>query len=228
MIEISSLKRIPRFSGVSTAALEWLSERLHRRRFDRKMPIFQDGDPCTSLLLIEVGSVKVVKTLESGRELILNIFRTGESVGEVALIDGTEFPASAWAQENTIILELSRDHYFEMAKKFPEILMATIRDLNFRVRSLTQRVQELGSGDVEARLARFFLAMAKNAKLEKGGARIDHHLSRQELADIVGVRIETVIRLMSRWQKESIVETREDGFFIPELHTLESIIEKSY
>lgn len=214
--------------GASPQALEWLSARFQRRRFDRKQIIFQEGDPCKCLQLIELGTVKVIKTLESGRELILNIFQSGESVGEVALIDGSDYPASAWAQEDSVILELPRDAYFEMSRKFPEILFSTIRDLNLRVRSMTQRVQELGSGEVESRLARFFLAFARTAKHRPDGYWIPIHLSRQELADVVGVRIETVIRIMSRWHKEKVLETHDDGYLLPNREILISIVEESF
>lgn len=228
MIDVNDLQRVPRFTGVSSEALNWLSTRFQRRRFDRKQIIFQDGEPCKALKLIEVGTVKVVKTLESGRELILNIFRAGDSVGEVALIDKSDYPASAWAQEDTIILELPKADYFEMSQKFPEVLFATIRDLNLRVRSMAQRVQELGSGEVESRLARFFITFLKTGRQRKDGIWISIHLSRQELADMVGVRTETVIRIMSRWHKEKILETHDDGFLIPERKRLDAIIEQSF
>lgn len=228
MIELSALQRIPRFTGISRPAMEWLSERFQRRRFNRKQIVFQEGEVCDVLHLIEVGTIKVVKTLENGRELILNIFRAGESVGEVALIDGTDYPASAWAQDDSVLLELPKADYFEMSRKFPEVLFATIRDLNLRVRSMTQRVQELGSGDVESRLARVFLAFSKTARTVETGVWIPIHLSRQELADMVGVRIETVIRIMSRWHKEGILETHEDGFLLPDRHSLLSIVEDSH
>jgi len=227
MIEVSALQRIPRFTGVSREALDWLSIRFQRKRYDRKQMIFQEGESCKSLQLIEVGTVRVVKTLESGRELILNIFRQGESVGEVALIDGADYPASAWTQDDTIILELSKEDYFEMSKKFHEIPFATIRDLNLRVRSMAQRVHELGSGNVESRLARFFLAFSKTGKPRGDGLWIPIYLSRQELADMVGVRIETVIRIMSQWHKEKILETHEDGFLLPNRDLLNSILEGS-
>lgn len=224
MVEPGVIERIPRFAGLSSQAKDWLSRRFTRKTFAKSDSIFYEGDPCLNLQLIEKGSVKIFKTLESGRELIMNIFREGEAIGEVALIDGVEYPASAFAHEDTFLLELPRQDYFSMSKLFPEIPFAIIRDLNYRVRSMNRRMQELGSGSAEVRLAHVLLALTRTGKAEGVGVRIPFHLSRQELADMVGIRIETVIRIMSKWHKTEIVVTLPDGFLIPRLDRIEEVI----
>lgn len=223
MVEIHILKRCPRFSGASPNAIAWLSQRVSRKYYEKRAPLFAEGDPALKLFLIERGAVKVFKTLESGRELILNIFRSGESVGEVALIDKECFPASASAQDDSFILELSQGDYVEMGKLYPEVLYSTIRDLNQRVKAMTQRIHELASGSVEARLAQVFLSLSRLGKPVDGAVRLPCPMSRQELADMIGVRIETVIRVMSRWHKDEIIVTEKNGFLIPNLDTLQKI-----
>lgn len=222
MVEVNAVKSCPRFSGLPPQVNEWLAQRLQRRVYQKKTMLFLEGDSCDRLLIIERGVVKVFKTLESGRELILSLFRTGESVGEVALIDGDLFPASASAQEDTFMLELSRADYLEMGRLFPEALFSTIRDLTQRIRAMTQRVCELGSGGVEARLAQLFLSLSRSVQPTQKGVMIPFSMSRQELADMIGVRIETVIRAMSQLQKEEVVITQKSGFLLPNLDLLEA------
>lgn len=226
MIDISTLQRIPRFAGLSSEATQWLASRFTRRHYPKKSPIFFEGEECKNLYVIEQGAVKVFKTLESGRELILNIFRLGESVGEVALIDNDVLPASAVAHEDTYLLELPRDDYFNMSKLFPEVFFATIRDLTHRVKVMTQRIHELGSGSVEARLSQLFITLSHTGQQTDEGVLLSFPISRQELADMIGVRIETVIRTMSRWHKEGIVITQSNGFLIPRPSQLEEILRR--
>lgn len=223
-LDIQAVKMCPRFAGISEEASQWLASRMNRRVFKKKMPIFFEEESCRHLFIIERGSVKVFKTLDSGRELILNIFGLGEAIGEVALIDEDCFPASAVANEETFLLELSKESYFEMGRLFPEVLYSTIRDLTQRVRVMTRRIHELGSGNVDAKLAQVFLSLSLSATRREGGCFIAFSISRQELADLIGARIETVIRTMSRWQKLGLVQTEQDGFNIPKLSDLQQII----
>jgi CRP/FNR family transcriptional regulator len=227
MVDPKVIRSNPRFAGLSKNASEWLAHRFSRRMYEKKSPLFFEGEVCDRLLIIERGAIKVFKSLESGRELILNIFRSGESVGEVALIDRDVFPASAVAHEDSSILELKADHYFELGTKFPEALFSTIRDLTQRIRAMTQRVQELGSGSVDARLAQLFLSLSRAGTAQPTGfVQVPFYISRQELADMVGVRIETVIRVMSKWQREGVVLTKDNGFEIPSLKDLNAILEQ--
>jgi CRP/FNR family transcriptional regulator len=68
---------------------------------------------------------------------------------------------------------------------------------------------------VEERIARLLLRKADEvARHEHGGLFIPLALSRQELADMTGTTIETAIRVMSRWAKQGLVATRDDGFVL--------------
>ena len=99
-----------------------------------------------------------------------------------------------------------------------------LKSLTRRLVELTSRLTELSGGHVEERLARVLLKLASDrGSLESGGTWIPLHLSRQELADLTGTTIETCIRIMSRWAKSGIVETRSDGFLLRDRKALERI-----
>lgn len=231
-MDVSRVRKIPRFAGLSPSAESWLCERLKVRRYDRKESVFREGEVCNRLILIEQGAITVFKTLESGRELALNIFRGGDAVGEIALIDRDVFPASAIALEDSLTVELAQADYFEVTRLYPEVAFATIRDLTQRVRSMTHRIQELGSGSVESRLAQFFLTLARNSSSSRSATNqeveIRLTMSRQDLANMIGVRVETVIRCMSRWQKNDVILTHDNGFTVPSLRKLEEILSKDF
>jgi len=221
MIEEHTLQTVPRFAGISPAIQRSLAAVMTRQQFSRGDVLFLEGSPCTHLYLVESGVVKVFATLESGRELILSLVYPGEPVGEVALIDGLDMPASAAAHEPASILALSRQEYFAHMKAHPELSLAAVRDLSLRLRSLRDRIMDLGNGTVENRLAHVLLALgARVGAAAAGGVKVPVQLSRQELAAMVGARIETVIRVMSRWHKEDLVHTLADGFFIPQVDAL--------
>ena len=80
---------------------------------------------------------------------------------------------------------------------------------------LTSRLAELAGAKVEERLARYLLRKGEEiGESGHGGLFIPLGLSRQELADMTGTTIETAIRVMSRWAKQDVVATRDDGFVL--------------
>jgi len=82
---------------------------------------------------------------------------------------------------------------------------------------LNKRLADM-TGSAESRAARLFVTLAERmGKRRDGGVFVPLSLSRQELADLLGTTLETAIRLMSRWQKENVVITEKDGFYIPDM-----------
>ena len=225
MIPSSSLKRIPRFSNLSAKTQEWLSQRIQFKTYQPKDLIFWEGDKCYGLYLIETGMVKVYKNLESGRELIRAVLHPGEAIGEVSLLDNMPFPASVLALEATTLLFLKTDDYFEVLAKQPEVVTGTIRDLSLRMRRIARRIDELGEGSVEGRVAQVLLSFCQQVGQQQAhGTFIPFKLTRQEIAAMTGARIETVIRIMSQWQKEQVLETLKEGFFISNTAHLEALV----
>jgi len=217
MIDTKWLQRVPRFSGISEKASGFICRNGLLKSYEKGESIFIEGDPCLYFYMVVEGEVKIFKCLESGKEIILNIFRSGEAFGEVSLLDDIELPANATAQKPSRILMLERKHYLEMLEKFPDVTHSIIRDLTMRMRALRQRVETLGESGVEIRIGNLLLSFSeKFGKETESGWFIPISLSRGELASMVGARIETVIRIMSRWGKERMILTEPDGFLIPD------------
>jgi CRP/FNR family transcriptional regulator len=224
MLDPKLIRRIPRFSGLSDAAEQWLRERATLRSYGKGETIFLEGDPCTYFYMLLQGEVKVFKVLESGRELILDFFHKGESFGEVALVDGSELPANALALEDASVLLLARKDYLHLLERYPEVARSIIRDLTLRMHALRRRVEVLGEMGVQSRIANLLQIYGRQFGRETPeGLLIPIHLNRNEVASMVCARIETVIRIMSRWQKERLVVTVPEGFLVHDAEALHSM-----
>ncbi len=171
------------------------------------------------------GEVKVFKVLESGREIILGIFRSGEGIGEVAVLDGGEFPANAAAHQASTLLLLRCQDYLSLLETFPDVARAIIRDLNLRMRALRVRVETLSENGVQSRIAQMLQSFGREMGQPYGeGILVPMKLNRAEIAGMVGARIETVIRIMSRLKKKRIVTTSKEGFLLENPTALEELI----
>ena len=101
-----------------------------------------------------------------------------------------------------------------MIERRPEITRRLLAGLTLRLMTLNKRLADM-TGSVEYRAARLFTTLAERmGRREKEGVSIPLALSRQEIADLVGTTVETAIRVMSRWQKEGLIETDKAGFLI--------------
>lgn len=186
--------------------------------------IFHEGAPCEHFYMIARGRVKVFKVKPSGRDVILEIFEGGDPLGAVAVYEERPFPASAEAMEETLCLLTPRREFFALLEQHPTLTRGLLAALNLRLVQLTSRLADLTGGRVEPRFARLFLKLAEQIGQPSGREiAVPMALSRQELADLTGTTIETCIRIMSRWGKENVVRTEEDGFVIADRDALDEL-----
>ena len=186
--------------------------------------IFRDGDPPDFFFSVAAGRVKIVKTLPSGKDLILEVFSVGDPFGAVAVYEGRAFPASAVAMEDTTCVLIPRREFFAMLEQHPSMVRGLLLGLTQRLIELTNRLTELSGGRIEARFARLFLKLGQDIGQKRtDGVFVPLPLTRQELADMTGTTIETCIRIMSRWGKDDIVRTEKDGFVVADADTLRAL-----
>ena len=177
--------------------------------------IFEQDSPADAFYTIASGRVKIVKMLPTGKDIILEVFGTGDPLGAIAAYDGRPFPASAVALEDTTCVAIPRERFFALLEAHPSLVRGLMLGMTARMVELTNRVAELSGSRIEPRFARLLLKLATDmGRSDRGGVFIPLLLSRQELADMTGTTIETAIRIMSRWGKQDIVRTEKDGFVV--------------
>jgi CRP/FNR family transcriptional regulator len=217
------LRTTPLFSRLSPADRKAVGEVAEVKTFAKGETIFEQ-DSRSEFYAIVSGRVKVFKMLPSGKDIILEVFGPGDPLGAVAVYMERPFPATAAALEDTTCIFIPRVAFFRLLESQPSLVRGLLLGLTTRLVELTTRLAELTGGRIEPRFARLFLQLASRMGTnDRGGTFIPLPLSRQELADMTGTTIETCIRIMSRWNKESIVRTEKDGFVVLNRRELEQI-----
>ncbi len=217
-------RTIPVFRRLSPDDRRRVADVTSVRDYVRGDLIFSEGDTPEFFCVVARGRVKVFKMTPAGKDVILEVFGTGDPLGAVAVYEGRPFPASAMALDSTTCLFIPRQAFFTLLEQHPSLVRGLLAGLNMRLVELTNRVADLSGGRVEPRFARLFLKMAADqGTQDRGGLFIASPLSRQELADLTGTTIETCIRIMSRWGKEHIVRTDKDGFVVLNRDELDTI-----
>ena len=143
--------------------------------------------------------------LPTGKDLILEIFGTGDPLGAVAAYDGRPFPASAVALEDTVCVVIPRATFFRLLEEHPSLVRGLMLGLTIRLVELTNRLAQLSGTRVEPRFARLFLKLAgEMGRPERGGTFIPMALSRQAYLPRPAEIERSSVRLWPRlWAKPS-------------------------
>ncbi len=213
---------IPLFASLRKEDRDALAPLCRMRGYEKGEPIFHEGDPADRIHFVFLGRVKIVKAA-GGRDVILEILGPGEPVGAVAVFERRPFPASAIALEPSSLLSVPEREFFALLEHRPEMMRHTLAGLTYRLMMVNRRMADM-TGSAEYRAARLFLTLADRVGLPReNGVFVPLPLSRQEIADLIGTTLETAIRLMSRWQKDSVVLTEKSGFLIPSVDELKGL-----
>jgi len=228
MSGLDLLVHSPLFASLSDEEREGIAKQFVRQQFEKDEYLFLEGDRAEWLVFIAQGRVKMIKHSESGRETILATFGPGQIVGEVGVLVGDAYPATAQALEPTLTLSLRRAEYIEWVRNHPDLSWALITELGRRLQTAHETIRSMAVEKVERRVARVLLRMANTTgeRLEGGAVRITVPLSRQDIADMAGTVIETAIRAISKLQKQGLIETREGRIILLQPHQLVSIAEE--
>ena len=219
MNESILLTQSPLFAPLSGVERARLAQETVQQRHEKDEYLFFEGDRAEWLVFVAEGRVKMIKHSESGRETILATFGPGQIVGEVGVLVGEVYPATAQALEPTVTLSLRRDEYVKLIRAHPDLAWALISELGHRLQSAHEAIRSMAVEKVERRVARVLLRLANSAgeRLDgepPGAVRITLPLSRQDIADMAGTVLETAIRAMSKFHKQGLIETQEGNIIL--------------
>lgn len=161
--------------------------------------IFQEGTQSSFYYQLVSGKVRWVNINDEGKEFIQTIIEPGECFGEFPLFDDEPFAASAIADEDSVIIRLHRSTFHQLLNENPDMHFKFSKLLTQRLRFKFLILKELAKHNPEnsiSTLLNYFKQTHKNicTKCNK------LNLTRQQIADMTGLRVETVIRTMKSMQ----------------------------
>ena len=197
------------------------------RSIERGGYLWHSGDSADSLTIIRSGLVKVVKLGAQGKRSICGLFGAPDTVGDAAMLRGIPYPADALVATSTgSFIEIPRAAVLAAIEQEPRLGMSCAQAVQNKLTALLDKIDVLSAGAVEARLATLILNLYDRFgdEMEDESRLIPVVLTRQELADLVSTTFETAIRVMTRWEREGVVETTSNGFVIRNRSQLEKIV----
>lgn len=190
--------------------LDFGGESLEFAKGDR---IFSEGQQAVCYYQIESGEVKMNNFNEDGKEFIQGIFFPGQSFGEPPLFADVKYPANAEALSDAKVFRLSKSNFLKLLKAHPEQHLEITKGLAARLYYKAIMAAELSSQDPEHRILRIldYLKKYVHKLIEPFSFEVD--ITRQQIADLTGLRVETVIRATKSLEKKGELKIKNRKLF---------------
>lgn len=174
------------------------------RKCQKDQTIFYEGDKALFYYEVIEGSVKMVNINDDGKEFIQGIFKPGESFGEPVLLIDEPYPASAVANEDCILIRITKQNFIQLLKEYPDIHLSFSQVLSRRLYTKSLMSKEISSYGPEHRIQTLLQILKKNISTANAD-KLKVDLSRQQIADMTGLRVETVIRCIKKMQEKGVL-----------------------
>ncbi|WP_035669655.1 Crp/Fnr family transcriptional regulator [Flavobacterium sp. 83] len=174
--------------------------------YKKTKTIFIEGNLAMHYYQILSGEVKMNNFNDDGREFIQGFFNKNQSFGEPPLFLNRPYPANAIAVEDSEILSISKDNFMKLLNENPSVSIKIIENLAQRLHYKSVMAAEISTHEPEHRVLRLidYSIAYLNFKEDKNGYRID--LTRQQIGDLTGLRVETVIRAIKSLEKKGVLK----------------------
>jgi CRP/FNR family transcriptional regulator len=160
--------------------------------------LFSDGDLGDCLYLVISGKIKLTRTAPDGRETLVSVQGPGDMFGELAMFDPTYRTSTAVAVTDARLAEIDHDDLRQVLTTRPAVSLLLLKVLAQRLRRVTETNTNLIFTDVPGRVAKALLELADKFGVPgEDGMRVNHDLTQEELAQLVGASRETVNKALA-------------------------------
>ena len=201
------LPKIALFDGLTSEQLAFIAEHARERSYRAGVTLLSQEDPGETFYVIQHGTVRVSMSL-NGQQVFLALLATGDTVGEMSLIDSGGRSADVVMQEPTTMICIDRvafDHLMQAGSTFPRNIM---RILARRLRLANVRIQAHCTLDVYGLVAFQLVEFCElyGEPQEDGATLIPIRLTQQDIADLVGAARESVNKVMVAYRKKKFID----------------------
>ena len=189
--------------------------RVVERRFAPKDTIFAPGDPDDQLYFLLEGTVKLYKIYGDYKEATTALLKDSGVFGKLSLVEGRWQNVFAEAITDVQVASVQKSTLSEVIKRRPEFAMKLFFSFSERLRQSDEVIESLLHREVSVRLATLLLNLSDRFGEDNGaGTVLDVHLTHQDLANMIASTREAVSKVMSEFQREGYIETRNRKIII--------------
>ena len=171
--------------------------------------IFREGGYPSGIFYISEGKVKKYKLDNDGKEHIIYVANTGELLGYHAILSEDRYPDSAAAIEQSTIAFIPKEDFLETLQHSEVLSKRLLKTLSHEFAVLANSLSMFAQKSVRERLALQLIVLREKYKVNfQAGNPVEINMSRDDLASLVGTARENVVRVLSEFKADKILETK--------------------
>lgn len=202
------IRNVPLFATLNRDAMHALTAQMAHKTFKKGEVLVREGDRPLGFTVIREGSAKAYRTTVDGREQILYIFPENDYFGARFLFTEEEVPYSVEALEETKVCILSKEQFSSLLLEHSTVALQIIEAMANRMSRLELVLQSMGGRNAELRIASLLLEFKDTyAKMVDGSLEITLPLSREGLANYLGLARETLSRKIAQLEEDGIIKS---------------------
>ncbi len=204
------------FCKLKELDLEEISKNKVTNIYKKGQTLFFQGNPPYGLYCMSTGKVKVSKIGNDGKESIVRIAVAGDILGHRSLFTHDFYTATATALETSTICFIDKKYIYKAIEQNPLVSMNIIEKLCKDLGIAEKKVASLFQKNVRERLAELLLLLKESYGIEEGENRwrLNIKLTREEMASMIGVANETLIRFMTEFKEEHLIEQQGKTIYV--------------
>ncbi len=222
---ISGLEGLQQLKEASSGknVLQSLTEGRNVNRYKKKQLVYSEGNHPNRLYYILKGKVKAYKTNEDGKELVIDLFSPGDFLGHIALLEETTYKDTAEAMQETELAVIPKEDFEELINNNKEVAQKFIRLLAKNVSAKESQLLGLAYNSLRKKVAEALMLLQRKYQ-HKNEEEFVIDLSRENLATIAGTATESLIRTLSDFRSEKLIDIKDGNIIIINRKKLESLI----
>ncbi len=210
---------------VTTGQNPWLKLTADRsvNKYKKKQVIYSEGNHPNKMYYLQSGKVKTFKSNNDGKELVTNLYSASDFFGHVALLEGSVHTDTAEALEESEVVLIPKEDFDEMISQNSEVARKFIQILAKNVSDKENQLLAMAYNSLRKKVADSLLMVSKKYQSDaKGSLSID--MSRESLANIAGTATESLVRTLSDFRNEKMIDIRDGAIVITDEKKLEKML----
>ncbi len=202
------VRKVPVFASLKGEDLSRVATLIRHLEYRKGERLFSEGDALDALVILNEGSVKAFRLTPDGREQILYVFSEGDFFGERNLFGGQTAAYTVQALEPVKVCSFTRESFRALLAAHPDISLRIIEALEERIARMENAMQSLGVRSLDGRIGALLLDYAEKYGTEvPEGLLVRLPLSREGIANSLGVARETVSRKLGQLESDGVIRS---------------------
>lgn len=215
------------FTSLKQDSMMELNKMVSEKEINKNQPIYFPNEPSHSIFFLKKGRVKISRYSDDGKEMIMAFIKPGEVFGEMAYLGEGERTDIAITVEPSYICAINKNDFASFIDKNPEMNLKLTRIIGLKLKSYSERIEDLVFKDAKQRVISFLIKLAdENGKQVGRQIFVKPFLKHQDIANLTACARQTVNDVLTDLREMKIIDFDRKKLIVNDADKLKSFLKK--